>query len=180
MNQVDPPEAGGSHAGRYRPSTIILVASIGNNGRSPKRRILTLPLNGTFSTDRPVTPGLGRVPVPLPPYDGVVPAQLNLNLSIRSISQDAYSEVRQIRKRQSPAPHQQLLYPTNLLHREYDPAPFTSWLPREIFASSLSHQPALSTTADLEAMGLASYRHPDISMDIFRQHCVKDGSDHIF
>ncbi|MCY0906671.1 hypothetical protein OS914_17520, partial [Arthrobacter sp. H14-L1] len=59
---------------------------------------------------------------PFPPNDRMMPAKISPDLPIRPTSQDPHSDVRSIRKRQRPTPHQQLLYSTNLLLRGYDTA----------------------------------------------------------
>ncbi len=79
---------------------------------------------GTVSTHRTVTTGLRRVPQPLPPNDSMFTVKIGPDLPVRPSSQDPHRDVRPIRRRQRPTPHQQLLYSTNVLLRGYDTATF--------------------------------------------------------
>ncbi len=70
----------------------------------PCLRAPALPPGRAGSTHGPVATGLRRVPSTFAPNSGVVPAEINTDLPIRLASQDAYSDVRPIRKRQPLLP----------------------------------------------------------------------------
>ncbi|MET4001791.1 hypothetical protein ABIB48_000489 [Arthrobacter sp. UYCu511] len=88
----------------------------------PCLRTASPALGSTVGTHRTVVTGLRRIPVAFAPNNRVVPAKIRADLPIRLASQYTYSDIRAIQKRQRPTTHQQLLYSTNLLLREYDTA----------------------------------------------------------